>query len=831
VYHRAFRCLSLVWAVLWILPARAGDPPVTKEIVLRQGLAIGPVTRLGRNPLPVDPIADALARGSWSVPKEGDAITAADGKPQQWASVTANEKETFNAPALGGGYAYFAVPSDRERVMILDAAGHAMVYVNGEPRGGNMYQTDYVRLPVLLRKGTNHLLFHVARGSLRVRLSEPTAAALLNPRDALMPDLLVGKEIDCEGALPILNASAGWYVPGDKNRLVLRVEADGDAPWKATTAVPALWPLATRKVAFRITGPAPKSEGEIQAKLTLERHDGDAVTPLDTATIELRVLDPNKTHKRTFRSAIDDSVQYYALVPANAGPDDPCPGLTLTLHGAGVEAIGQAACYTARSWTHVVAPTNRRPYGFDWEDWGRLDAIEVLKRTQKELDSDPRRTYLTGHSMGGHGTWHLGATYPGRFAAIGPSAGWVSMWSYAGAIKMDNSSPLHELVLRCANASDTLALSRNFAAEGVYVLHGDRDDNVPVAQARTMRRELQPFHKDFAYHEQPGVGHWWGKACVDWGPMFDFFQRRTLPAPNRVRCVDFTTASPGVSAWLYWAAIEGQVRACRFSRVKLELDAQAPRVTGSTTNVSRLAIDVGHLKATKAITVQLDGLPALEIPWPEQGTCVRLERDGERWAAAGPLPAAHKNPERYGPFRDVFRHRMIFVYGTQGTPEENAWALAKARFDAETFWYRGNGAVALRADTDFDAMSDRDRNVILYGNAHTNRAWKALLGESPAQVTTDSITIGERSLKGGDLACLFLRPRPSSDSATVGVIGGTGIHGMRLTDRLPLFVSGVGYPDCMVFGGETLAEGFGGVRVAGFFGADWSVQRGEFVWR
>jgi S-formylglutathione hydrolase FrmB len=30
---------------------------------------------------------------------------------------------------------------------------------------------------------------------------------------------------------------------------------------------------------------------------------------------------------------------------------------------------------------------------------------------------------LTGHSMGGHGTWHLGVHDAGRFAVIGPSAG------------------------------------------------------------------------------------------------------------------------------------------------------------------------------------------------------------------------------------------------------------------------------------------------------------------------------------------------------------------------------------------------------------------------
>lgn len=38
-------------------------------------------------------------------------------------------------------------------------------------------------------------------------------------------------------------------------------------------------------------------------------------------------------------------------------------------------------------WRQILGPyccpTNRRPYGFDWEDWGRMDALEVLEVAQK----------------------------------------------------------------------------------------------------------------------------------------------------------------------------------------------------------------------------------------------------------------------------------------------------------------------------------------------------------------------------------------------------------------------------------------------------------------
>ena len=237
-----------------------------------------------------------------------------------------------------------------------------------------------------------------------------------------------------------------------------------------------------------------------------------------------------------------------------------------------------------------MAPTNRRPFGFDWEDWGRLDAIEVLDLAQKRLRTDPEHTYLTGHSMGGHGTWYLGAVYPGRFAAIGPSAGWISMWSYAGARRASHSDPVQAILRRAAEPSDTLALKQNYAQLGIYVLHGDRDDNVPVTEARTMRGILAKFHPDFAYHEQPGAGHWWGNLCVDWPPLIDFLSYHHLPADRDVRHVDFTTISPGISSRDHWVEIAGQEHVLQPTHVKLDCDPQARRVYGTTENVRTLAL-------------------------------------------------------------------------------------------------------------------------------------------------------------------------------------------------------------------------------------------------
>lgn len=791
--------------LLLAVPAVAAPPALPAEVLLLPGVGAGG----GRNPVPTDPVMAAVVAGEWRPPKAGDTVTASGGRTATWAAAPLNDGAI---PIVPGGYAYLPVTSDRARVVVLQASGHGMVYVNGEPRAGDVYGYGYVRLPVALREGVNELLFAAGRGAVKVALLEPKAAAELDPADLTAPDLRVGVAVDAVAALPVRNCTAE-----PATDLVIESTV-GDAT-AVRTPVPPLLPASVRKVPFRLAGPAPDKPGPVKVRLRLL---GKAnVDPLDQVDFTLNAVPPEATHRRTFVSDIDGSVQYFAVVPAL--PSDKKPGLVLTLHGASVEGAGQAAAYAPKPGLHIVAPTNRRPYGFDWEDWGRLDALEVLAKAQRDLGTDPKRTYLTGHSMGGHGTWHLGVTFPDKWAAIAPSAGWVSMWSYAGLRKDAAAPPERALLQRASGPSDTLALVRNLAPAGVYVLHGDADDNVRVDQARTMRKELAEFHGDFVYREQPGAGHWWGNACVDWPPLFEFLARHELPDRAAVRRVLFHTANPRVSADCHWLRIEAQTKPLLVSRAELTCDPEKRVVRGTTENVARLSLDLAPFAPGKPLTVELDGQAVADIPWPAEGR-VWLARGGEKWAAV-PKPAADgKGPHRAGPFKDAFRNRMIFVYGTGGTPAEAGWARAKARFDAETFWYRGNGSVDVVADTAFDPKKDPDRNVILYGHGGMNRAWKPLLGASPVRVAAGSVRAGDRDVTGDDLGVLLVRPRPGSDTAMVAAVAGTGPAGLRATDRLPAFTSGVAYPDWTIFDPK-------GVRAAGFFGNDWGLESGESAWR
>jgi hypothetical protein len=153
----------------------------------------------------------------------------------------------------------------------------------------------------------------------------------------------------------------------------------------------------------------------------------------------------------------------------------------------------------------------------------------------------------------------------------------------------------------------------------------------------------------------------------------------------------------------------------------------------------------------------------------------------------------------------------------------------KARFDAEAFWYQANGSIGVAPDVAFDPDAEPDRNVVLYGNSSTNRAWDALLGGSPVQVARGKLRVGEARFRGDDLGVLMIRPRPGSDVASVGVVSGTGVAGMRLCDRRPYLSAGFAYPDVTVFRARDLGATGDCAILAGFFGLDWSLEAGDFA--
>jgi hypothetical protein len=310
---------------------------------------------------------------------------------------------------------------------------------------------------------------------------------------------------------------------------------------------------------------------------------------------------------------------------------------------------------------------------------------------------------------------------------------------------------------------------------------------------------------------------------VDWEPIFNLFKQRTIPKAKDIKKLEFSTGSPGVSSSSHFIAILQQQIPFEVSSFDFSWEGNFKI---DTKNVSVLEVDFSQLPGEIA-SIELNGK---EIGIATKEKTFFKENEGE-WTIVPQPSAKEKGPHRSGGFKDAFRNDVVFVYATKGSQAENDWYYNKARFDADTFWYKANGNIELVADTNFSPRDYPNRNVVVYGNSNNNAAWNKLLKNSPVQVSNGSLNFGTRSLSGNNWGLYFIVPRTDSDVASVGVVTATGMEGMKAAYANHYLVNGTTFPDVLLFDETVLEQGTAAVKCAGFFGNDWSIDTGDFEWK
>ncbi len=368
-------CLSALFVVA-VPSASANEKPLTFQEVLYSGPVGGGYFR--RSPSSTDPVLQRLVSSELLPPHEGDVSGKGfRGGEQHWRKLAIDDSGAITGGDLRGGYLYLTCTVNQDETVVLSPDGISEMFVDGVPRAGDVYGKHRILLPVKLNKGRHELWCKIARGKEKsVGVSTPRKPIYLTTIDPTLPDLLTTESDEKWAAIRIVNATDTTL-----GNLKLRAEVAGrEITTPFTGTVP---PMTTRKVPFKIQDAADAAGDQVVHVGLFQRDE-----LIDEADLPIEAKEPSKNFRRTFLSDIDGSVQYYAvrLGKPEAGRK---PALFLSLHGAGVKAIAQAGSYQSKDWGHVVAPTNRREFGFDWEDWGRLDALEVLADAEAWLDTDP----------------------------------------------------------------------------------------------------------------------------------------------------------------------------------------------------------------------------------------------------------------------------------------------------------------------------------------------------------------------------------------------------------------------------------------------------------
>lgn len=222
-------------------------------------------------------------------------------------------------------------------------------------------------------------------------------------------------------------------------------------------------------------------------------------TPAVAQRVETGFLD------RTVEVA-DQSYRYQVYVPANYAREAAWP-VILFLHGAGERgsdgllqtAVGLGDAIRrdpARYPAIVVFP--QVPTDSQWVGTPGDMAIAALHQTMDEYAVDRDRVYLTGLSMGGHGTWYLAYRHTELFAAVAPICGWIPDFpQFRGSMPVvppDSGAPIP-------------AVARKLRTTPIWIFHGEMDNVVAVGGSREPAAALEAVSTVARYTEYLGLGH------------------------------------------------------------------------------------------------------------------------------------------------------------------------------------------------------------------------------------------------------------------------------------------------------------------------------------
>lgn len=637
-------------------------------------------------------------------------------------------------------------------------------------------------------------------------------------------------------------------------------EVTGDSAGIGTAAVEGI----TVTAAVTLGGDAGGSGGDGE---TAGGGGGDAsgdatdARTTDERAIPLRVRGTDEPKfQDTFLSAIDESVQEYSVrEPANdTKPDDGWETL-VTLHGANVPSINQAGGqYTQKADTYVLAPGARGPANYDHEDLGRLDDLEAIDVFSDRVDVDESAVYLTGHSMGGHGTWHVGLTNADRFAGLAPSAGWTDFDSYISTTLSRNN--MHTFPRR-TGVRDTgqyqnLALPKTEnAADGtlaIFVLHGGEDGSVPPVHPRTYLRALAnrgldvegrvgrrfrvtPEERDVAMLEVPGQSHYWddgvgpGTDTVNHPDLIDFLTSTTRdPFPPRVRLF---TQNLAVEDDKYWVGVELQETAQAPTRVRA--DATGGEITVRTENVAVLRLDPDALREFGGA-----GRPAVmvddsRVPVPGRGGDAPVYVDLRGSPAASrtnPVSGLAKTSDSYGAVQEVHHSPYRLVYGTQGTDRETARARGLANLRSGRLVSRARAPAPVIPDTAVDRETRASYNLVLFGRPSTNGVLADAASDLPVAVEPGVVEIAGRRYEG-DLGVQFVYPDPAAPDTLLQIDTGTTPAGLRLTGARNWIPTGQNAPDYAVFDESVRYRRDEADLAAGYFDTAWELDESLGVFK
>lgn len=348
-------------------------------------------------------------------------------------------------------------------------------------------------------------------------------------------------------------------------------------------------------------------------------------------------------HKKTLPQLPKEAGEYVDLEDGRgryllAGQLRRPSALFIGLHGGGVDSGDAsssrgmyAAALAERGWLgifpEVLEKTERGWTDSGTEEW----VLSLIDRAVDTFEIDPDRVFLGGHSMGGYGSWVIGADHADRFAALLPSAGAPSFVKnrsrgtinvQKGVVPNLRNTPM--CVFQSTDDPKVGPEANQAAVRDLQVAKGrwggfehfeywevgDRGHGLPEGGAEALLAKIEGYSRE----SSPSRLVW--QPRVDWKQQF---------------------------YWLLWeggAEVKGTV-ITEVDRVRGTVDVRLERTQGKGLCVllSEALVDM-----EREVTVFVNGVKAFEgVPQPDFATWVRgraLRDPGRAYSVRIPLQLA-----------------------------------------------------------------------------------------------------------------------------------------------------------------------------------------------
>lgn len=524
---------------------------------------------------------------------------------------------------------------------------------------------------------------------------------------------------------------------------------------------------------------------------------------------------------RGYRSKIDGSVQPYGLVIPE---DRPVQGgrLDVWLHGRSDVLTELAFIVPQMSKAKTPPPprlTTLNIYGRFCNAYkfaGEVDVLEAMEHAIREYGLSRDHVALRGFSMGGAGTWHVGAQHIDLFAALAPGAGFVETTEYA---KVDAAGkvPPTPWERKLFSLYDVPGYVLNLSNRPVYLYCGDEDP----ARWQGLKMVEAANARGFAIPELvgPKTGHKYHpetKKQLD--ALMDAAVAKGRPkAPLTVRLstptlkynkVDWVTVDALQEHW-----VVSEVEAAKVGPAKFTVKTKG--VTGFSLGVLAVWPDEGSPEVT------VDGQTFHGV--------TRFEKLGDKWADPRTLNRTEGGPRKrhdlQGPIDDAFMGAFVYVRptGKSSCPKVDAWAKSELELAVRKWKVNFRGEVTVVDDTAVTDELIKSKHVVLWGDAESNRVIARMADRLPLKWSAGKVTIGPVSRDAATHAPILIHPNPlAPDRYVVLNSGYTFRQGSDVTNALQT----PKLPDWALIDVTVppSAQWPGKVTDAGFFDEGWGVR-------